>query len=140
MVADTLTREADKLLVELHTLAPDARRIIDKMPDNARHLGFIATLLPGARIIHCTRDPRDVGLSIYQLRFFGYHPYAHDLSDLGWTIGVHTRLMAHWREVLPLPVLEVALSDWVEDFAGTLMRVLTFLDLPYDPACERFYA
>jgi hypothetical protein len=39
-----------------------------------------------------------------------------------------------------LPMLEVALSDWVEDFAGTLMRVLTFLDLPYDPACERFYA
>lgn len=48
--------------------------------------------------------------------------------------------MAHWREVLPLPPLDVALSDWVEDFAGTLTRVLTFLDLPYDPACERFYA
>ena len=138
--ADTLTREATAFLAELHALAPDARRIIDKMPDNARHLGFIATLLPGARIIHCTRDPRDVGLSIYQLRFFGYHPYAHDPTDLGWTIGAQAGLMAHWREVLPVPMLDVALSDWVEDFTGTLMRVLTFLDLPYDPACERFYA
>jgi tetratricopeptide (TPR) repeat protein len=138
--ADTLTREAEAFLVQLHALAPDARRVIDKMPDNARHLGFIATLLPGARIIHCTRDPRDIGLSIYQLRFFGYHPYAHDLADLGWTIGEHARLMAHWRDVLPVPMLDVALTDWVEDFAGTLMRVLTFLDLPYDPACERFYA
>jgi hypothetical protein len=35
--------------------------------------------------------------------------------------------------------LTVALKDWVEDFAGTLRRVLNFLDLPYDPACERFY-
>ena len=137
---DTLTHEADGFLAQLHALAPDARRVIDKMPDNARHLGFIATLLPGARIIHCTRDPRDIGLSIYQLRFFGYHPYAHDLTDLGWTIAEHARLMAHWREALPLPILDVALTDWVEDFAGTLMRVLTFLDLPYDPACERFYA
>jgi len=138
--ADALTREGGAFLAELRALAPDARRIIDKMPDNARHLGFMATLLPGARIIHCVRDPRDVGLSIYQLRFFGYHPYAHDLTDLGWTIGEHARLMAHWRETLPLPMLDVALTDWVEDFAGTLMRVLTFLDLPYDPACERFYA
>lgn len=60
-----------------------------------------------ARIIHCTRDPRDIGLSIYQLRFFGYHPYAHDLADLGWTIGAHARQMAHWREVLPLSMLGV---------------------------------
>jgi hypothetical protein len=136
---DTLTREAGAFLAELHAPAPDAHRIIDKMPDNARHLGFIATLLPGARIIHCTRDPRDIGLSIYQLRFFGYHPYAHGLADLGWAIGQHSRLMAHWRDALPLPLLDVALTDWVEDFAGTLARGLFFLGLPYDPACERFY-
>jgi hypothetical protein len=78
-------------------------------------------------------------LSIYQLRFFGYHPYAHDLSDLGWYIGQHERLMAHWRTVLPIPLLELALADWVEDFRGTLGRVLDFIGLPYDEACERFY-
>jgi hypothetical protein len=47
--------------------------------------------------------------------------------------------MAHWRAVLPNPILTVQLKDWVEDFTGTLRRVLDFLDLPYDPACERFY-
>ena len=41
--------------------------------------------------------------------------------------------------VLPTPILTVQLKDWVEDFAGTLHRVLDFLELPYDPACERFY-
>jgi hypothetical protein len=90
-------------------------------------------------VILCRRDPRDIGLSIFQLRFFGYHPYAHDLADLGWYIGEHERLMAHWRAALPLPLLEVALSDWVEDFTGTLTRLLDFLGLPHDPACERFY-
>ena len=91
-------------------------------------------------MILCRRDPRDIGLSIYQLRFFGYHPYAHDLGDLGWYLGQHARLMAHWCEVLPIPLLEVSLSDWVEDFRATLDRVLTFLGLPYDAACERFHA
>ena len=31
------------------------------------------------------------------------------------------------------------LSDWVEDFDGTLARVLATLDLPPDPNCARFY-
>ena len=31
------------------------------------------------------------------------------------------------------------LSDWVEDFDGTLARVLAHLDLPPDPACARFH-
>ena len=47
--------------------------------------------------------------------------------------------MAHWRAVLPNPLMTVRLEDWVGDFAGTLRRILDFLDIPYDSACERFY-
>ena len=139
LTAAALSAAARQYLVELHKLAPGARYIADKMPGNALHLGFIATLLPRARIILCERDPRDIALSIFQLRFFGYHPYAHDLRDLGWYIGEHQKLMDHWCEVLPLPILKVRLDDWVNDFQGTLKRVLDFLELPYEEACERFY-
>ena len=137
--APALDRAAERYLAELHALAPDKTRIVDKMPGNFTYLGLAALMLPGARIIHCMRDPRDIGLSIFTFRFYGYHPYAHDLGDLGWYIAQHDRLMAHWREALPNPILTLALKDWVEDFAGTLRRVLDFLELPYDPACERFY-
>ena len=84
---------------------PDKARIVDKMPGNFNFLGLAALMLPGARIIHCVRDPRDIGLSIFSFRFYGYHPYAHDLGDLGWYIAQHDRLMAHWREALPNPIL-----------------------------------
>jgi hypothetical protein len=134
-----LDAAAQKYLAELHALAPGAARIVDKMPGNFHLLGFIALLLPGARIIHCQRDPRDIGLSIFTFRFFGYHPYAHDLGDLGWYIAEHDRLMAHWREALPNPIMPIRLSDWVADFDGTLRRLLAFLDLPYDPACAKFH-
>jgi Flp pilus assembly protein TadD len=130
-------REA--FLAALRAEAPDARTIIDKMPANALHLGFIATLLPGARFILCRRDVRDTGLSIFQRRFFGYHPYAHDLSDLGFYMAEHERLMAHWVSAIPGRIIEVALTDWVGDFPGTLARLEAFLDLPHDPACERFH-
>jgi Tfp pilus assembly protein PilF len=129
-----------RFLAELRAEAPEASRIIlDKMPANALHLGFIASLLPGARFILCRRDLRDTGLSIFQHRFFGYHPYAHDLADLGFYMAEHERLMAHWRVVVAARLTEVALTDWVGDFAGTLARLEAFLDLPHDPACERFH-
>lgn len=137
--AAPLDANAARYLAELHGLAPRAARIVDKMPGNFAYLGLVGLMLPGARVIHCTRDPRDIGLSIFTYRFFGYHPYAHDLGDLGWYIAEHERLMAHWRTALPNPILTVQLKDWVDDFTGTLRRVLDFLDLPYDPACERFY-
>jgi tetratricopeptide (TPR) repeat protein len=134
-----LTTASECYGTALRALGPAAARVTDKMPGSALHLGFLSTLLPGARVILCWRDPRDIGLSIYQLRFFGYHPYAHDLSDLGWYIGQHERLMSHWRAVLPIPLLELALAEWIEDFGGTLRRVLDFVGLPYNTACERFY-
>jgi tetratricopeptide (TPR) repeat protein len=137
--ADTLAVASSRYLAELHALAPDAARIVDKMPGNFRYLGFASMLLPGARVIACERDPRDIGFSIFTFRFYGEHPYAHDLADLGWYIAQQHRLMRHWRAALPVPMLTVRLADWVEDFPGTLRRVLDFAGLPYDPACERFY-
>jgi tetratricopeptide (TPR) repeat protein len=134
-----LDQAADAYLTGLHALAPGASRVLDKMPANFRHLSLVGLMLPGARIIHCTRDPRDIGLSIFGHGFLNRHAYAHDLADLGWYIRQHDRLMAHWQNTLPNPILPVALRDWVEDFAGTLHRVLTFLDLPPDPACEHFH-
>jgi len=134
-----LDAAAENYLAELHALAPQAERIVDKMPGNFLFLGLAALMLPGARVIYCARDPRDIGLSIFTYRFYGYHPYAHDLADIGWYMGEHRRLMQHWQSTLPNPLMTVHLKDWVEDFDGTLRRVLDFLDLPYDPACERFY-
>ncbi len=138
--ATALDAAAADYLAELHALAPAALRVVDKMPANYLYLGLVGLLLPEARIIHCVRDPRDIGLSIFTFRFHGAHGYAHDLADLGWTIAQQHRLMAHWRAVLPNPVLTLPLSDWVTDFDGTLARVLAFLSLPADPNCTRFYA
>ncbi len=135
----TLDAAAERYLADLHALAPGKARVIDKMPGNYLYLGLVGLMLPGARIIHCVRDPRDIGLSIFTFRFHGAHAYAHDLADLGWTITQQSRLMDHWKAALPNPILTVALSDWVEDFDGTLARVLDHIELPHDDACARFH-
>jgi tetratricopeptide (TPR) repeat protein len=134
-----LDEAAAEYLAALTALAPGRARVVDKMPANFRFLGLVALLLPGARIIHCVRDPRDIGFSIWRRRFRGLHPYAHDMRDLGWYIGQHCRLMEHWRSALPNPIMRIHLHQWVHDFDRTLRRVLDFVGLPYDPACERFH-
>jgi tetratricopeptide (TPR) repeat protein len=136
--ADALDAAAESYLAALHALGPEAR-VVDKMPGNFRLLGFASLLFPAARAIHCVRDPRDVGFSIFSRRFMGHHPYAHDLRDLGFYIGQHHRLTAHWAAAAPIPILRVHLHDWIRDFKGTLTRILDFIELPYDPACERFH-
>jgi Tfp pilus assembly protein PilF len=78
-------------------------------------------------------------LSIFTFRIHGAHGYAHDLADLGWYIAQHERLMAHWKASLPNRILTIRLSDWVEDFDGTLAKLLVHVDLSHDPNCTRFY-
>jgi Flp pilus assembly protein TadD len=134
-----LDTEAEAYLKELHALAPGKSRVVDKMPGNYLYVWLIALLFPKTRIIHCVRDPRDIGFSIFTFRFYGEHGYAHDLSDLGWMISEQHRLMAHWKAVSPVPILTLRLDDWVKNFDATLKRVLDFVDLPPDPACARFY-
>ncbi len=134
-----LDAEAEAYLKELRALAPGKSRIVDKMPGNYLYVWLIALLFPKAKIIHCARDPRDIGFSIFTFRFHGEHGYAHDLADLGWMIGEQNRLMNHWKSALPRPILTLRLDDWVKDFDATLARVLSFVDLPPDPACARFY-
>jgi hypothetical protein len=105
--APTLDAAAAANLAALHALAPDRTWIVDKLPGNYLYLGLLGLLLPGVQIIHCVRDPRNIGLLIYTFRFHGSQGYAHDLGDRGGTIAQSDRLMAHWRPVLPNPILTV---------------------------------
>ena len=114
--------------------AASKARIVDKMPGNFNYLGLVALMLPGARIIHCVRDPRDIGLSIFTFRFHGAHPYAHDLADLGWYIAEHDRLMAHWKRGAAQPDPDPgARATGSRISTATLARVLDFLELPLRP-------
>ena len=130
---------AERYLKRLERISPSAARVTDKMPDNYQHLGLIALLFPNARVIHCRRDPMATCFSIYQQNFIGNHPYAYDLAKLGRRHRNHERLMDHWRDVLPLPILEVAYEDMVADQEGQSRRILDFCGLAWDAGVLNFH-
>ncbi len=145
---DDLTRRnidpiAQGYLDRLGRFARHAVRVTDKMPHNFMYLGLIDTLLPGARVIHCMRDPIDTCLSIYFQSFTDHfnalNLYVHDLRDLGIFYRQYQRLMAHWRTILRIPMLEVKYEELVENQEAVSRRLVEFCELPWDERCLRFH-
>jgi hypothetical protein len=135
-IKDAARKQLDRLLA----LGGSALRVIDKMPSNVKHLGLIATLFPSARVILCHRDPRDTCLSCFFQQFSpGNVLFSFDLSLCG-RHHVHTdRLMAHWLKAMPLRMLQVQYEDLVADLEGQSRRIISFLGLPWNPACLDFH-
>jgi tetratricopeptide (TPR) repeat protein len=127
-------------LARLTALGGDARRVVDKLPDNIFQLGVIATLFPNARLIFCRRDPRDIGLSCYFQKFAaGALTFSYDLADCGRRIRETERLAAHWRRVLPLPWIEIEYERLIAEPETESRRLIDFLGLDWDPACLDFH-
>ena len=136
---DILRREALLYLDGLAGKTGDAARIVDKYPDNIFLLGLIAMLFPAARVIHCRRDIRDTVLSCYFQRFDDVMSYTTDLIDCALRYQETERLAAHWRQALPLPILEVSYEALVADLEAESRRMIAFLGLDWDPACLKFH-
>lgn len=111
----------------------------DKMPNNFMHLGFLQTVLPKASYIYIKRHPLDICLSIYKGFFGSGFTYALDLEHLGYYYRQHHELMAHWREALALPLLEVTYEEFVSDPEGEGRRILGHCGLDWEPECLEFH-
>ena len=120
-------------------LAGGAPTVTDKMPGNFMHLGFIALMLRNARILHCVRDPVDTCLSCYFQHFTTPMPFATDLEHLGRYYRDYERLMAHWKKVLPLPVMDVRYEEMIDDHESMVRRIVEFCGLEWNDACIDFH-
>jgi tetratricopeptide (TPR) repeat protein len=124
----------------LQRLAPDAVRIVDKMPANFMNLGLMHAALPEARFIHVQRNPFDTCLSIYFQNFSTAIPYANDLEDLAHYYAEYLRMIAHWRAVLPPNrLLEIQYEALIDEPEVWSRRLVEFIGLPWDPRCLEFY-
>ena len=112
-----------------------AMRVVNKTPLNFRYLGLIALVLPGARVIHCRRNPLDTCLSCYFQKFTTGHGYSFNLFNLGGFYRHYRAVMVHWESVRPLPVLEVDYEALVSDLPGQARRLVEFTGLEWGEAC-----
>ncbi|RYE86651.1 MAG: sulfotransferase, partial [Hyphomicrobiales bacterium] len=111
-------------------LAP-GRRLLDTMPNNFLLLGTLRLALPGARILHCTRDPEAHAAALQRKLFLlGGNEYTSDAADLDAYLAAYRELMSFWRQRFPDFVMDVDMSDAI----AQLPSILQFLGAPWHEA------
>jgi hypothetical protein len=128
-----LTRDWD-----LSRASGSAGVFVDKNLSNFIYVGLIALLFPGAKIVHCKRDPIDTCLSCYSQNFSAV-TWAHDLVALGKMYKVYLKLMSHWKSLLGDAILDVQYEELVTAPEDGVRRLLDYCGLPYDPRCMEFH-
>jgi len=126
---------ARRYLESLPEPAARAVRVADKMLGNFLRLGVIALLFPGARVVHCVRDPMDTCVSCFTQDFAHGLRFTTNLSHLASFYRDYRSLMAHWRSVLPLPILDVSYESLVNDPESVSRSLIRFCGLPWDERC-----
>lgn len=118
--------------------AEGAQVLVDKLPNNLLHAGFIHRALPEARIICVRRDPMDSCFSAFKHLFSGQtYPWSYDLTETTAQYRQFEALIQHWSRVLPDRWLLADYEDVVRDPQGWAKHIAEFCGLEYDDAMTR---
>ncbi|HEX7768675.1 MAG TPA: sulfotransferase, partial [Dokdonella sp.] len=113
-------------------------RSTDKGLDNWQYVGAAAAMLPGARFVHCTRDPLETAVACYRQWFNEGQHFSYDLQSLVDCMRDERRLMHAWQRRLPGRVHRQSLEALQADPEPAVRALLAFAGLAFDPRCLDF--
>jgi len=110
-------------------------RFTDKNVTNWPLLGAARLMLPGARVVHCHRDPVETCFSCYRHLFRHDVHYSYDLDEMAEHYRDYERLSGFWLAQHPQHVLDYPYEALVQEPEVQIRRLLAFCELPFDAAC-----
>lgn len=108
----------------------DASYFLDKTPANALVLPFLRRVYPDAKYVVLTRHPLAVFSSYANSFFEGDWDAAHAFNPI---LERYVPEMGRFIRERPVPILQVAYEDLVQDPSTQLERIFAFLGLENDP-------
>ena len=121
--------------VEVHRKT-DRPFFVDKQPRNWLEVGLLRLILPNAKIVEVRRHPVASSLSVFKHYFNMTRPR---LSELGRLYLEYVALMSHFDSVLPGAIHHVVYENLVANPEIELRKLLSFLGLPFEEDCLRFF-
>tara|TARA_B100000029_G_C17545246_1_gene948213 strand:+ start:100 stop:1653 length:1554 start_codon:yes stop_codon:yes gene_type:complete len=127
-------------LKELKKISPKTKRITDKMPLNFKWIGLIKLILPNAKVIHCTRNSKDICLSIFRNYFVSSElKYAYNQEEIGLYFNFYKDLMDYWKYILPGYIHDVKYEELINNPEQEIKKLLKFTNLSWNIKCLQFY-
>jgi tetratricopeptide (TPR) repeat protein len=117
----------------------DRERFTDKMPSNWVFAGLIRLILPNAKIIDVRRHPLACGVANFTQHFNWGINFSYDLRHIGRFYRAYLQQMTHFDRAIPGHIHHVTHEGLIDDLEAEVRAMLSYLDLPYDPNCLRFY-
>ena len=111
----------------------------DKSLLNFAYLPIIRQVFPGARFVHCRRNPVDTCLSVYFTDFRAVHDYADDLDQIGQFFCLYSDLMDKWNGLMGADIFDVQYEDILDDQEAVTRHLLEYCGLPWNSACLSFF-
>lgn len=104
------------------------RFVTDKLPSNFLNIGFILRAIPGAKILHMSRDPVETCFSNLREPFSETTcRYSYDQAELADYYRHYFTLMQHWRQHFPGRIHDVTYAALATDPAAELKRITAYL-------------
>ena len=112
--------------------------ITDKALFNFQWIGFIKILFPNAKIINCTREPKDNCLSIYKNLFENEGHWCYNKPELVECYKLYVDLMNFWNEKIPGEIYNIKYEELIENPNSKIRELVDAAGLNWDEKCLKF--
>ena len=113
--------------------------ITDKAPLNFRWIGFIKMIFPNAKIIHCTRNPKNNCLSLYKNLFEGGLGFTYDEDDLVLYYNSYLSLMNFWNSKIHNDILSLSYESLINNQEQQIKKIIQYCQLSWEDNCLAFH-
>jgi len=132
--------DIQKKYIEQISIIDNSQKVFtDKAPLNFRWIGFILSLFPNSKIIHCKRNKIDNCWSIYKNNFAGSLNFSNNLEDLGFFHNLYEELMSFWNNKFKDKIYNLSYEDLVSSPDAQIKLLIKFCGLDWDPNCLEFH-
>ena len=132
--------DIQKKYIEQISIIDNSQKVFtDKAPLNFRWIGFILSVFPNSKIIHCQRSKMDNCWSIYKNNFAGGLNFSNNLEDLGFFHNLYEELMSFWNNKFKDKIYNLSYEDLINNKDAQIKLLIKFCGLDWDPNCLEFH-
>ena len=136
----SLNKIGNEYIENIKKISDGSFFITDKDPFNFRWVGIIKLILPNAKVIHCSREPKDICVSIFK-NFFSNKAmgFSTSIENIVAYFNLYKKLVIHWQNLFPDFIFNLKYEDLIYNQETCIKKTLFYLNLNWENRCLDYY-